>query len=499
MKLSDLLHMLPYQRISGALNREICGMALDSRQVREGYAFIACQGSVTDGHRFINDALQRGAGAVICSGAAGAVPDSVAVIRMACTAEILTQLAQRMYGQPPCALIGVTGTNGKTTTAYITRHFLSQAGWPCGLLGTVVYEFGARCIPAARTTPDVFELHRLLHQMAASGARAAVMEVSSHALVQQRTGALAFDVAVFTNLTQDHLDYHHTMDEYYAAKRLLFDRIAPSAHAPGPAAVVMIDCPWGRRLADELRAAGLAPLTLSIAGAPDAVCRAEAIRVAGDGCSFDLVWHGQRHRGVRINLLGRHNVANALCAMAATAACGVPVERVIAAAAHVPAVPGRLEFIPNTLGLIVVVDYAHTDDALRNVLVCLREVTHGAVWVVFGCGGERDRGKRPRMGAVAEELADHVIVTSDNPRGEDAAAIAGEVCGGMRHAPRAVELDRRAAIALACRQARPGDVVVIAGKGHETYQEINRVFYDYDDRVAARSVVAELEAARVHA
>lgn len=499
MKLNELLHSVPHQRLSGPLQREINGLALDSRQVREGYAFVACKGAVTDGHRFVADAVQRGAAAVLCSEAIGPQPEHVTVVRMTCTPDVLTQLAQRFYGQPPCILIGITGTNGKTTSAYVTRYLLEQAGCPCGLMGTVVYEFGTRSIPAARTTPDVFELHRMLHQMAAAGARAVAMEVSSHALVQQRVGALKFDAAVFTNLTQDHLDFHHTMEEYYRAKRLLFDRLAPAGRVPTPAALVMIDDDWGRRLAQELREAGTSLLTLSIAGARAADACAEAVRLSSAGCTFDLVWRGTVYRDVRINLLGRHNVANVLCALAAAAVCGVPVERAIAAAAHLPAVPGRLEFIPNNLGLTVVVDYAHTDDALRNVVQCVREITQGALWVVFGCGGDRDRGKRPRMGAVAEELADHVIVTSDNPRSEDPQAIAQEICAGMRHAPYAVELDRRMAIARACAAARPGDLILIAGKGHETYQEINRVFYDYDDRTAARAVLAELEAARVHA
>lgn len=499
MKLSDLLRTLPHQRVSGSLQREITGLALDSRQVREGFAFVACKGAVTDGHRFAADAVQRGAAAVLCSDAISPLPEHVAAVRMECSPTVCAQLAQRFYGQPACALIGITGTNGKTTSAYLTRYLLEQAGWPCGLLGTVVYEFGARSIPAARTTPDVFELHRLLHQMAAAGARAVVMEVSSHALVQQRVGNLTFDAAVFTNLTQDHLDFHHTMEEYYRAKRMLFDRITATPRVPGRAGIVMIDDMWGQRLAGELRSLTIEPLTLSISGTRGADIRAESLQLSSMGCTFDLHWQGTVYRNVRINLLGRHNVANTLCAMAAAAACGVSIEAMITAAARMPAVPGRLEFIANNLGITVVVDYAHTDDALRSVLQCLREITQGALWAVFGCGGDRDRGKRPRMGAAAEELADHVIVTSDNPRSEDPQAIAHEICAGMRQAPYAVELDRRAAIARACAAACPGDVILIAGKGHETYQEIKRVFYDYDDRTAARAVLAELEAARVHA
>ncbi|MCX7848477.1 MAG: Mur ligase family protein, partial [bacterium] len=248
---------------------------------------------------------------------------------------------------------------------------------------------------------------------------------------------------------------------------------------------------------DRLRARGIEPVTVSIGGA-GAELRAERLKLWSSGCECDIVWGGRVFRGVRMNVLGRHNVANALCALGAAVACGAEVERLIEAMGTMPAAPGRLEFITNKLGLTVVVDYAHTDDALRNVLTCLREITQGALWVVFGCGGDRDRGKRPRMGAVAEELADYVIITSDNPRSEDPRVIAEEICAGMKRGPYAVELERQAAIRRACAAARPGDVVLIAGKGHETYQEINRVFYDYDDRVAARAVLAELEASRVY-
>lgn len=262
--------------------------------------------------------------------------------------------------------------------------------------------------------------------------------------------------------------------------------------------VVMVDDEWGRRLVEELRGRGMRVQTVSVGGSEAAV-RAERLQLSAAGCVCEVWWEGRRYEGVRLNLLGRHNVANTLCALAAASAVsGADIGELLPYTSEMPAAPGRLEFIPNKLGVTVVVDYAHTDDALRNVLQCVREWAEGAVWVVFGCGGDRDRGKRPRMGAVAEELADYVIVTSDNPRTEDPQKIIGEICAGMRRAPYAVQADRRAAIAQACAAARSGDVVVIAGKGHETYQEVNRVFYPFDDRAVAREVLAELEAARVH-
>jgi UDP-N-acetylmuramoyl-L-alanyl-D-glutamate--2,6-diaminopimelate ligase len=450
---------------------------------------------MTDGHLYIADALERGAQAVAVTHAGAAVPGDASVVAFEPSPRNLALLAERFYGVPPCALVGITGTNGKTTTTYMIRHHLARAGRSVGLLGTIVYEYGDRSVPAARTTPDVCSLYRVLHEMANRGADAIVMEVSSHALAQERVGNLQFDVCAFTNLTRDHLDYHHTMDEYYAAKRLLFDRL----RAGGPqqrAAIVCVDDEWGRRLAAGLRERGVNVLTVSSSG-DAADIRATSLSVGFEGCSFDLEWLGAPAGAVKVNALGRHNVANWLVAAGVAHTFGSPVAELIAGAAELPPVPGRLEFLKTRSGYLVVVDYAHTDDALRNVLACLRELTEHELWVVFGCGGDRDKTKRPRMGAVAETLADHVIVTSDNPRTEDPGVILNDITAGMHKGQEDVIEDRRDAIRTACARARPGDVVLVAGKGHETYQEINHVFHAFDDREVTRSIIQELENERV--
>jgi UDP-N-acetylmuramoyl-L-alanyl-D-glutamate--2,6-diaminopimelate ligase len=460
--------------------------------------FVARHGATVDGHAYVDDAVARGAAAIaITAGSASLAPD-ITVVRVEPSLATLTHLAARFYGQPSAALIGVTGTNGKTSTTYFVRHFLESHGIPTGIIGTVVYEFGTRSLPAARTTPDIFQLHDMLHQMSSAGARAIVMEISSHALEQQRVGALRFDAAAFTNLTQDHLDYHHTMAAYFDAKRLLFDLLKPpDQRATVTPFVIGIDDEWGARLADALHARGDDVLTTSVSDAATALLTACDVRVDTRGSSFALRYSGNDCGTVRTPLLGRHNVANCLTAMGIAHAFGLTMPQLCAAAATLPATPGRLEFVPNNLGLTVVVDYAHTDDALRNVLQCLREIAPRTLWVVFGCGGDRDHTKRPKMGAVAESLADRVVVTSDNPRSEDPDAIIRAVCAGMRTTTPIAIADRREAIAYACAHAQPGDVVLIAGKGHEPYQEIKRVFHAFDDRLVARDILATMENARV--
>jgi UDP-N-acetylmuramoyl-L-alanyl-D-glutamate--2,6-diaminopimelate ligase len=319
------------------------------------------------------------------------------------------------------------------------------------------------------------------------------MEVSSHALVQNRIGKLQFDYALFTNLTQDHLDYHQTMEDYYRAKRELFNLLKPAENsATKHNALVAVDDQWGERLAAEMKEKAVSLLTFSTCG-KTADVQAAAVVIQPTGSQFIITGFGDADMQVALNLLGRHNVANCVGALLIAKELGCPIDRVLQACARTPAIPGRLEFIENSLGLVIVIDYAHTDDALANVLRCLREITTRHVHVVFGCGGDRDKTKRPRMGAVAEELADTVMLTNDNPRTENPAGIIADIRKGMKNGKETVEPDRREAITAAIRNAKPGDVVLIAGKGHETYQEISRVFYDYDERVVTRAIVAELE------
>jgi UDP-N-acetylmuramoyl-L-alanyl-D-glutamate--2,6-diaminopimelate ligase len=383
------------------------------------------------------------------------------------------------HGEPADKLqmIGVTGTNGKTTTAYMIKAILDAEGRNAGLIGTVAYSIGARTIPASRTTPDAPTLQNMFAQMVSAGCRSAVMEVSSHALIQRRTEGIDFDVGIFTNLTRDHLDYHQTMESYFEAKTLLFRRLGTGRkHA---AAVLNADDPWGRQLS---RRSDLTADVLTYGLGHDTTVSAEELQVGSSGSTFRLrtPWGAAK---VALRLMGRFNVYNAMAAAAACGALGTDLKTAAAALSSMPSVPGRLEEIPTGRDFQVFVDYAHTDDALSHVLKTLREITNGRLIVVFGCGGNRDRTKRPVMGRVAGELADHSILTSDNPRNEDPARIIAEIREGFGLGA-AVEVreNRADAIQRAIEIAAKGDVVLIAGKGHENFQEFAGRSIPFDDR-----------------
>lgn len=487
MLLTELLKGIEHEALQGSTNCQISGISLDSRQVKPGFLFVAKKGAVADGSFYIADAAERGASAIVVAEPPKLPPKGVTIIRLEESKENLAQLAHRFYGQPRCRLIGLTGTNGKTTSAYAVRNLLAAGGRKIGLIGTIANEIGERRRPASRTTPDVFELYALLNFMDQEGAEAVVMEVSSHAAAQNRIGLLRYDAMVFTNLTQDHLDYHNTMEEYYAAKRSFFEHGKEDATS-----YVMVDDEWGRRLASELGELGRKVVTMSAAGQP-ADLSAEKISVGREGSRFTLRGLDSKTREVAINYLGRHNVANVMGALAIARDLGESPDDLVERCRALPQVPGRLEFMPNKLGLVVVIDYAHTDDAMRNVMKCLREITEGQLWIVFGCGGDRDRTKRPKMGRAAEEMADRVVITTDNPRTEDPQKIVEDILEGMKSKDQTVILDRKEAITYAIREARPGDVVLLAGKGHETYQEINRVFYDCDERLITREIIGKIE------
>ena len=487
MLLNELLKGIPHEIIKGSANREIFGISLDSRQVKPGFLFVARKGALSDGAFFIEDAAERGAAAVIVTEAPKLTSKDITIVKMSEDQEILSELAHRFYGQPKCKLIGITGTNGKTTSAYVIRNLLAASGLNVGLIGTIAVEINEKKRPSSRTTPDVFELYTLLSTMDAEGADAVVMEVSSHAACQGRIGKLLYDAMVFTNLTQDHLDYHHTMEEYYLAKRRFFEHGKKESIS-----YVMIDDQWGEKLALDLKERGRKVVTMSAAGA-GADWESKNVKVSRDGSEFTLKGLGKTEKVVKINYLGRHNVANILGALAVVSGLNRDVEALLPKCAELPPVPGRLEFMPNKLDLVIVIDYAHTDDAMRNVMKCLREITENKLWIVFGCGGDRDRTKRPRMGLAAEEMADCVVITTDNPRTEDPKAIVEDILSGMKSKNHTVILDRKEAIAYAISHAAPGDVVLLAGKGHETYQEINRVFYDCDERRITKEIIAQIE------
>ncbi|MBR4189928.1 MAG: UDP-N-acetylmuramoyl-L-alanyl-D-glutamate--2,6-diaminopimelate ligase [Kiritimatiellae bacterium] len=459
----------------------IAGLCYDSRQARPGDLFFALPGARDDGTRFVPDALARGAVAVLFQDGAAAplhLPADVPAIRASDARGAMAAAAAVFYGDPTRDLrvCGITGTNGKTTTAFMLRRLLEASGTPCALVGTVRYEWAGHSVPASRTTPEAPDLQRIFAEALAAGQRAAAMEVSSQGLCARRLEGVRFAAAVFTNLTPEHLDYHRGMEQYYAAKRLLFESLAAQP-APAAPAILNADDPYGRRLAAEPCLAGLPRIRFSLdpAATPTtAEVRAAAVRCTPDATAFRLLtpWGDA---DIRLPLIGRYNVANALAAAAAACALGAPPAALADAFAGMPGVPGRLERVPDPAGgRHLFVDYAHTPDALENLLRTLRElaVPPARLWCVFGCGGDRDPTKRPVMGRIAADLADAVVLTSDNPRNEPPDAILREISAGMgARAPVLADPDRPSAIRAALRLARPGDIVVVAGKGHETYQE----------------------------
>ncbi|HEX8311187.1 MAG TPA: UDP-N-acetylmuramoyl-L-alanyl-D-glutamate--2,6-diaminopimelate ligase [Chthoniobacteraceae bacterium] len=489
MKLDSLLSSTATIQVDGPRDREITSIAYDSRRVEPGSLYVALKGEKVDGTSFIDSAVQRGAVAIVSEqGTARTTATHVVVPK---SREALADLAAAFYQQPSRALklAGITGTNGKTTTAFLIKHICEKALLRCGLIGTVHYQIGDRIIPAARTTPESLEVHELLWQMRSAGCKAAVMEVSSHALVQARVRGVEFDAALFTNLTQDHLDYHKTMEEYFSAKAQLFSATAQQAKKRGRA-VINLDDRFGARLAQQFQKE--LPVTTYGVGV-HADFRASNVRIDFHGSSYQLDAVGRSYL-VRLPLIGQFNVYNSLAAIAGAHAMGVDVRSAVLALADAPAVPGRLEPVPAQRQFKIFVDYAHTDDALLNVINTCRELKPARLIVVFGCGGNRDTGKRPRMGAVVNQHADYAIVTSDNPRKEDPLAIIEDIKPGLTHGNYEVIVDRREAIQRAIAMAQPRDIILIAGKGHETYQEFAEKTVSFDDVAVASQA---LEAKRV--
>jgi len=482
MRFSELLATadVPLKQRKG--NAEVTCICEDSRRCGVGCCFVAVRGSCDDGHRYIASAVSAGGVAVVCEDTS-AVPDGVAVAVVDDTRRALGRLAQAIYGWPARNLlnIGVTGTNGKTTVSHLVHAILTAAGHRPALLGTICYQTGGRNVPAGNTTPDPVSLAEMTAEMVAAGRTHLVMEVSSHALHQRRTAGITFDVAVFMKLSGDHLDYHGTMENYFSAKRRLFKQLKQDATA-----VINRDDPAGESFAS---AAAVKPLWYGLSPAADLRARIERIDVSGT--RFTLI-HGRRELPVSTPLIGRHNVFNCLAAAGTCLALDVDLPEIAAALETVERIPGRLERLKVDAPYRVFVDYAHTDDALANVLGSFRPITSGRIIVVFGCGGDRDRTKRPRMGRIAEELADHIIITSDNPRTEEPGAIIDEIVAGLSEDGRRrseIQVDRRAAIGLAINLARAGDVVLIAGKGHENYQVVGTRRIHFDDVETAAELV----------
>jgi UDP-N-acetylmuramoyl-L-alanyl-D-glutamate--2,6-diaminopimelate ligase len=471
---SRLVAALADATVIGALPPSIEGIASDARAVRNGTVFVALRGTRADGHAFIAEAAANGAAFVVAER-----PSEVAVpqVIVADTRIAASALADAFYDHPSHGLtvVGITGTNGKTTTTHLVRDMLEAAGIACGVIGTLGGTFRDHAPwPLGNTTPLALELHALLAEMRAAGATAVVMEVSSHALALRRVDHVRFAVAVLTNITRDHLDFHGTFERYVAAKRLLFDF--------APQHVLNLDDPFGAAFAEQL------PGAITFALDRDADLRPQGLRVEGDGSTFSI-----GATDVSIALPGRFNVRNALAAFGVGRALEIDDATIARGLGTTRAVPGRMERI-GAFGIEAIVDYAHTPDALENVLTAVRETTRRNLILVFGCGGDRDAGKRVQMGEVGARLADRVIVTSDNPRSEDPLAIAESIAADYAHTE--IVLDRRAAIRRAIDQAQAGDTVVVAGKGHETYQIVGDEARPFDDREEVRVAFARRAVAR---
>jgi UDP-N-acetylmuramoyl-L-alanyl-D-glutamate--2,6-diaminopimelate ligase len=480
----SLLQGLPVLGRSGDWHARVTCVVTDSRRIIPGALFFALPGRRADGHAFLDDAIARGAAAIVSGQPVSGLP-AVAAAQVADPRRVLAEVARRFHGHPEQALrlVGVTGTNGKTTVSTLLRHLLQEGGESWGLVGTVRYHLGRRSIPSFKTTPESADLAGFFRQMADAGCAGACLEVSSHALHQDRVHGFRFEVAAFTNLTRDHVDYHGDLSSYLDAKTALFD--GRTGEAPG-VAVVNVDDPSGRVLAEACRRRGP---TLTFGLAADADLRATDLALDTAGAAFAVRWQGRTQRFTSA-LPGDYNVSNVLCALAMAAALGRDSLALAPALASFPGVPGRMERVEAGQAFPVFVDYAHTDDALRNALRMLRAITPGRVLCVFGCGGDRDRGKRPAMTRAVADLAHGSWATADNPRKESLDRIFADMRGDLGPLPTVDFVpDRRDAIGRALAAARPGDCVVIAGKGHETTQEFADTVVPFDDRQVVREIL----------
>lgn len=494
--LKELLVSIPEAQIVGDENLHIKAVSYDSREVSAGSAFVCIRGVATDGHQFAVGAVERGATVVVAENAdlVAEVPDSVTKVIVPDTRRALALMACEFYGHPSreMVLVGITGTNGKTTVAHLVADLLRESGYKSvGIIGTLGAATEKTYYDTGRTTPESLDLQRLLADFLDGGSEAVVMEVSSHALALQRVAGCSFDAGIFTNLTQDHLDFHGEMEEYFAAKTLLFTQVARESEPyKSYGAVFNVDDRYGRLLVDI--AAEVPSITYGIDN--EAHVKAEAVHLTPGGTSF-VARTSSGDIPFDINLAGRFNVQNALAAISFGLLKGISPTRIQSAMNRAKTPEGRMEVINEGQNFHVAVDYAHTPDGLQNVLSTTKEFTSGRLICVFGCGGDRDRTKRPQMGAIAASMADVVVVTSDNPRSEDPHRIIDDVLEGTKgsHAQVEVEVDRRKAIEHALELAEKGDFVLIAGKGHETYQIFKDRTIHFDDREVVREALENLK------
>lgn len=488
MKLKKLLKEIHVKQVKGSKEIDITGVCSNSKLVAPGNLFIAKKGLMDDGAQYIPEAIAGGAVAVVTDFFDPTLKNITQIIHPDVNMiEGLIAAHYYQFAANELFMVGVTGTNGKTTTSFLIKHLLDKLNSPCGLIGTIEYIIGQHRYQATRTTPDVTSNHKMLREMVLQECKSAVMEVTSHALTQGRVQNIDFDVAIFTNLTLDHLDYHQTMDNYCEAKNKLFRNLNPdkSKKKKGfpTTAIVNADSPWVNKITDGCKGK---IFTYGIENQAD--LRATEIKLTSSGTIFSLNYKNQKVE-CHWPLIGRFNVYNCLAAAAVGLMRYEPLEKVASILETFPSVPGRLECVPNPLGLKIYVDFAHSDDALANVLECLRELKTGRIITVFGCGGDRDQTKRPKMAQVSEELSDITIVTSDNPRSEDPEAICRMILQGFKRKDSyLVELDRRRAIEKAIEIATPDDIILIAGKGHETYQIFAHKTIEFDDRKIAAQI-----------
>ena len=481
MKLNELLRNIKNVALTGSDNVEITGVNIDSRRIATGHLFVAMRGTQVDGHRFITKATEQGAAAVLCEELPEVLSEGVTYVKVPSTEDVVGHVATAFYGNPSekLKLVGATGTNGKTTIATLLYNMFRKLGYKCGLLSTVCNYIEEEVVPADHTTPDPIELNRLLAQMVDAGCQYVFMECSSHAIAQKRIGGLKFSVGIFTNLTRDHLDYHKTFENYRDAKKAFFDMLPKGSYA-----IINADDKNGSVMVQNTKATVKTYSTRQMAD-----YRARLIECHFEGMYLEIDGHE-----VGVQFIGKFNVSNLLAVYGTARVLGEKPEDILIALSTLGSVSGRLEPIRSADGFTAIVDYAHTPDALENVLNAIHEVLdgRGKVITVCGAGGNRDKGKRPLMAKEAARQSDRVIITSDNPRFEDPQEIINDMLAGLDRQQMKKVLsivDRREAIRTACMMAQKGDVILIAGKGHEDYQEIKGVKHHFDDKEVVREFI----------
>jgi len=491
--LQELVALLPNAKVQGTTDFSIEALAHDSRQVVPGTLFVCLSGFKTDGHNYIMQAYRQGAVAVLVEKDVENIPQGLTVITVAATRDAIKEITPYFFDYPSRKLrmIGVTGTNGKTTTTYLLRSILQEAGFKVGIIGTIQNCIGQRVVPTKNTTPDVIDLQGLLAEMVASSMDYVVMEVSSHALALERVTGCEFDVGIFTNMTRDHLDFHVTFENYLAAKAKLFQLLSATGnYKQGKTAIINMDDG-----AADVILSSTACRTITYGINADADLKAEHVDVQATGMEFDIVGSFD-HIALSLTITGLFNVYNVLSAVGAALAENIDSQIIKSALEKAQSVPGRFELVNVGQPFSVIVDYAHTPDGLENILKTAQQIAKGCIIVVFGCGGDRDRTKRPIMGKLAAEYGDIVIATSDNPRSEDPAAILNEIEIGVKAGLSGGKIyekisDRRQAIGRALQLAQRDDIVIIAGKGHENYQILRDETISFDDKEVVREIIRE--------